>query len=312
MNLTLTKLSKTRLPLLAASALGAVALIGGCQTVAPQQLAIAASASRPPVAEKVAAPAPTGESSGVLYDTDFNTGAIAVTFSATGGASGSGAVQKATGTIDAYRGEPTPALVLEADFSKAKDGAQAGIVSPVIAVPANAPADLGKRTVGFDLWVGAADVRPVRLVVRSLDAQGKITGSRFAVVIPPVAEAFYRFCVDLDKTKPLSGKFDPAAPSVQFVWELSDADGQISRDTKHTLRVDNVSFTAPAYYVGEKGKDTNDGRTEATAFASMQKAADVAKPGDAVFVMNGKYSRPVTEHLLLSNNGTPSRWIVFR
>lgn len=296
-------------PRYAAGTFGALLLLaGGCQTVATSPLSIAASAARPPM---VAAD-PTGEPVGVLYDTDFNTGAIAATFAGSGGATGSGAVQAKTGTIDTYRGEPTPALVLQADFAKAKAGARAGIVSPVITVAANAPTDLAKRTVGFDLWVGAADVRPVRVVVRSLDAGGKITGSRFATVTPPVAETFYRFCIDLDKTKPLSGKFDPAAPSVQFIWELSDADGSVSRTAGHSLRVDNVSFTAPAYYVSPKGSDASDGRTEKTAFATMQKAADVAKPGDAVFVMNGKYSRPVPDHLLLSISGTPSRWIVFR
>ena len=44
-----------------------------------------------------------------------------------------------------------------------------------------------------------------------------------------------------------------------------------------------------AYYVSGIGKDGNDGLSTNTAFQTIQKAADLVKPGDTVLVMNGLY-----------------------
>lgn len=48
--------------------------------------------------------------------------------------------------------------------------------------------------------------------------------------------------------------------------------------------------TGTAYYVSGAGSDSNNGRTPETAFRTLQKAADLANPGDTVYAMNGDYA----------------------
>ncbi|BAY77108.1 hemolysin-type calcium-binding region [Nostoc linckia NIES-25] len=45
------------------------------------------------------------------------------------------------------------------------------------------------------------------------------------------------------------------------------------------------------YYVSGAGNDTNDGLKEGSAFRTLQKAADLVKAGDTVYVMNGTYEQ---------------------
>jgi 3-hydroxybutyryl-CoA dehydrogenase len=51
-------------------------------------------------------------------------------------------------------------------------------------------------------------------------------------------------------------------------------------------KIDEAKVT---YFVSLTGKDTNDGRSRATAFATMQHAADVVQPGETVLVTKGVY-----------------------
>jgi hypothetical protein len=47
-------------------------------------------------------------------------------------------------------------------------------------------------------------------------------------------------------------------------------------------------------------------------YSTLQKAADVAQPGDSVFVMNGTYSNSGNNNVVvLTNSGTAAQWIVF-
>jgi hypothetical protein len=71
---------------------------------------------------------------------------------------------------------------------------------------------------------------------------------------------------------------------------------------------------ATTYYVSSNGADSNDGLTQSTPFWSIQKAADLTKPGDTVLIMDGTYScawqgGPV---LQVKNSGTPDAWITFK
>ena len=50
-----------------------------------------------------------------------------------------------------------------------------------------------------------------------------------------------------------------------------------------------VSTTGKTYYVSPKGSDSNDGLSLATAFATPQKAANVAQAGDSVLIAAGLY-----------------------
>ncbi|HEX9973625.1 MAG TPA: NosD domain-containing protein [bacterium] len=68
-----------------------------------------------------------------------------------------------------------------------------------------------------------------------------------------------------------------------------------------------ISF-ATTYYVSElMGDDNNDGMSEATPFATIQKAADVMVAGDMVIVDFGEYH----ETIVPKNNGTADNPIVY-
>ncbi|MFD6419226.1 sigma-70 family RNA polymerase sigma factor [Streptomyces sp. NPDC060194] len=49
---------------------------------------------------------------------------------------------------------------------------------------------------------------------------------------------------------------------------------------------------APTLFVSAAGNDSNPGTSAGSPFRTIQRAADVAKPGDVVAVMNGTYSEP--------------------
>jgi hypothetical protein len=73
----------------------------------------------------------------------------------------------------------------------------------------------------------------------------------------------------------------------------------------------NRAGTAPAvrYYVDPRGVDSNPG-TGAAPFKSIQRAADVAGPGDTVVVKPGRYTGP-DRIVSLSRGGAPREWITF-
>jgi hypothetical protein len=75
-----------------------------------------------------------------------------------------------------------------------------------------------------------------------------------------------------------------------------------------------LTRAATTYYVSGTGADQNDGLSRATAFRTIQKAADLTKPGDTVLIMDGTYTNswpggPVVE---LKNSGTEDAWITFK
>ena len=78
------------------------------------------------------------------------------------------------------------------------------------------------------------------------------------------------------------------------------------------MRLDNVHYASPAYYVSPKGRDTFDGRTEQTAFATPQKALDMAQPGDIVVLMDGTYQGGNANVASFRRPGAPDAWIVLK
>lgn len=68
-----------------------------------------------------------------------------------------------------------------------------------------------------------------------------------------------------------------------------------------------IDETKVTYFVSPTGKDTNNGRTRATAFATLQTAADAVQPGETVLVTKGRYHQ--TMHL--KKEGRPDAWITF-
>lgn len=247
-------------------------------------------------------------SSGLLLSADFNssTWPLASVVGTSKGVTAQISRQN-DGTIDSYKGQPSGSLSLLADFSKANNTAGASLSSGALEFK-NKEANLAKITLGFDAWQD--EVHPIRVVVQSLDAKGKVTGALVATVLLPVAGAWYRSTLDLDKTRPLSGKFDPTASKIALSFGLSDGDGAVSR-APQVLRLDNVSLSVPALYVSASGQDSNDGRTEKTAFATIQKAVDSAVPGDVISVLQGIYQgQGSAAHI--TKGGTAAAWITLR
>ncbi|GGM90222.1 hypothetical protein GCM10010967_23960 [Dyadobacter beijingensis] len=69
---------------------------------------------------------------------------------------------------------------------------------------------------------------------------------------------------------------------------------------------------AEKYYVSPAGKDSNDGKSEARAFKTVQKGADVAGPGDTVFILSGTYDSKSGVLLNIQNSGTADAYITIK
>lgn len=69
-----------------------------------------------------------------------------------------------------------------------------------------------------------------------------------------------------------------------------------------------------SYYVSGSGNDGADGRSEGSAFRTLQRAADLTNPGDTVWVMNGTYTRNEvnTDILGITRSGQPDNYIQYR
>ena len=78
------------------------------------------------------------------------------------------------------------------------------------------------------------------------------------------------------------------------------------------LRLDNVNYAGPAYYVSPHGSDSGDGRSERTAFATPQRALDIAQPGDIVLLMGGTYQAGQVPVASFPRPGLPDAWIVLK
>lgn len=61
-----------------------------------------------------------------------------------------------------------------------------------------------------------------------------------------------------------------------------------------------------SWFVATNGNDTNDGKTRATAFATMQKAVDTAVPGETVLVLKGIYREGFWVH---GKTGDDAHWL---
>ncbi|MCU0523791.1 MAG: right-handed parallel beta-helix repeat-containing protein [Elainella sp. Prado103] len=70
---------------------------------------------------------------------------------------------------------------------------------------------------------------------------------------------------------------------------------------------------ATAYYVSETGNDRNNGLSENAAFRTLQQAAELTRPGDTVYIMNGTYTQAnqFDNVLTIRNSGTSSGWITY-
>ena len=113
-----------------------------------------------------------------------------------------------------------------------------------------------------------------------------------------------------------AGIFDPIAPRFAFDFEIASTAGWTA-GTPAGLRVDNFSFAKPAYYVkpaASGGSDSNNGRSEATAFATPAKAVSVAQAGDIIDIMEGAYivTGSGDGAIAFKAAGTPAAWITLK
>jgi hypothetical protein len=223
------------------------------------------------------------------------------------------------GTIDIYQGTRSPALVFTADFTpEAAPAARARVTLPSLSI-ANSETNLALLTLGFDLSV--SERRPIEVRVSSLDASGTVTGTLAKTLLPPAGGTYFRFTEDLSTFTPdaTAPAFDPTAPSLRVEFAVpapasarARTHATDSTPAPFTLKVDNLSYSAPAYYVSPTGDDS-DGRTPATAFKTLQRAANRAAPGDVIMVLDGTYVSASRQDLVqLYKAGTPDRWITLR
>ncbi len=67
-------------------------------------------------------------------------------------------------------------------------------------------------------------------------------------------------------------------------------------------------LSAVNYFVAPCDLDNRDGLSEASAFCTIQAAADIAQPGDTIFIQSGTY---LDEQVLMKKSGTANNPIVF-
>ncbi len=78
----------------------------------------------------------------------------------------------------------------------------------------------------------------------------------------------------------------------------------------------NHIILSQTLYVSENGNDSNDGKTTKTALRSLQKAADVVKAGETVWIGEGTYTSADTSNgsavLSIKTSGKPNAWITWK
>jgi hypothetical protein len=173
----------------------------------------------------------------------------------------------------------------------------------------NQESNIEKLTISFDHWVSS--VRPVEVVIESFNDAKIRTGGLTMTVYPATAKHFLRSSLELSSMKPVGkGKFNAKDQFIQLSFSIADT----NLAGKQELRIDNFSYASAAYYISPNGKDSNDGRTEKTAFAHPQAALNKAKPGDVILMMNGEYVGAKGELAVASfvRSGTPASWITLK
>lgn len=217
-------------------------------------------------------------------------------------------VQGGVGTID-VEGGTTPSGGLRLTVNSAPAGPwTSDLTSGQLAV-ANTETNLGKLTLSFSLSV--SQLKTVKVIVTSYDANGDRTGALATTVNPAATYNYQHYALDLSSmTADGTGAFNPVAPKVSFDYEMSTAVGW-STATAAQLRLDNVNYARPAYYVSAGGSNSNNGKTEGAAFATPQKALDASEPGDVILLMNGTYNQVNggTGAMHFKKGGTAAAWV---
>jgi parallel beta-helix repeat protein len=126
--------------------------------------------------------------------------------------------------------------------------------------------------------------------------------------------------------QPLQGKVKLVDPG-KGAWEFAPAKGRIGPDrfeisasngsstakTKIVVLVHDIPSRVTYYVDGVNGRNTGDGKSEATAFATIQAAQDATKPGDTVLIKNGTYLQSGGEAVIhIKRSGAPGAKITYK
>ncbi|MBN3874593.1 MAG: right-handed parallel beta-helix repeat-containing protein [Nostoc sp. JL33] len=92
---------------------------------------------------------------------------------------------------------------------------------------------------------------------------------------------------------------------------------QVSTNKEMSLpsrEVISTNATPKTYYVSGTGNDKNSGVSSSSAFRTIQKAADLTKPGDTVLIMNGVYTNlpKVGSVVNIKRSGNAKGWIRYK
>lgn len=241
---------------------------------------------------------------GTLLQFDFNSGNPWPQAEADG--AGASVEVRAVGTIDvAGSKDPSGGILLVS-----RNKAIAALSSGPLALQ-NTETSLDKLTLSFSLSVSVAE--PVTVRIESFDAKSRRSGGLETQIYPAAPDFHQRYALDLSTMKPFGGGvFDPVAPSVGFSFLVGSE--HVPPDETRELRLDNLNYAKPAFYVSPQGNDANDGRTEKTAMAKPQKAIEMAQPGDIILVANGTYLPNGDQGGIARfvRPGTPANWIVLK
>lgn len=247
---------------------------------------------------------------GPVWVSDFEQKSVA-TMTATVSGAGVTAVTDvaAVGTID-VAGGTTPSSAVRLTVTHAeKDGpwAAAAVVTPESVRPGET--DLRKLTLSF--MASVSTMQPITVRIESLDAAGRVTGAAGGEVYPAAPDTYQRFAMELSSlNSDGSTAFDPNSPKMRISFGLRGEPG-LPAAAKRELRVDNLQLAGPSYYVSPDGDDNADGKTEATALKTPQKAVERAGPGDIVLLRTGEYAQP-GDVVRFIRPGTPVGWITVK
>ncbi len=240
------------------------------------------------------------------------------------------------GTIDAYGTSiASSGLQLTVDSSAATGNWSAGMNSGVLNLLTINTRGTNFLTLAFSL--SASSAYPVRVRIESYDnaATPARTGGLQTLIYPAAGDFYQRYALDLDKMTPEgAGAFVPSASKVRISFELdSTANGTgWPTGTAHTLKIDNINYSTPKYYVKPAsigGLDSNSGLDEANALATVQAAVNKTFSGDNIIaimedatpggedyvssdVSGNSFNHVNGDMVNISKPGTPDAWIVFK
>lgn len=155
-----------------------------------------------------------------------------------------------------------------------------------------APSTFGNEylTLSFDLW--ATSTAPVKIAIFTYtDATSVATGKLVTTVYPPVANAYYRHTIDLNEMTAEWGSPNPRLGLVEFGFETANPGAGSAGwpySTANSLRVDNLSFTEPRYFVRPDGDNGGSGTLQ-QPLRTIGEAISRATPGDVICLLTGTY-----------------------